>query len=226
MIKQENPTLLKAVLKRIWVVVVGAIIVAAFLIWPVLSNSPVDYANIEDHFKYGSIGSEPVNGIPYWIWKVLPEMFSDKLPGKGYASLGFINESGKDTPIGFSKRRVLINRVGLNCAVCHTGTIRDTPNSEHRAIAAMPANVIDLKGYSNFLTASALDERSNPRRMMTEIERIGGNLNFIEKLIYRYIAIPQTRDALITQGSRLSFLERQPDWGPGRVDTFNPYKAI
>lgn len=226
MIKQENPTLLKAVLKRIWVVVVGAIIVAAFLIWPVLSNSPVDYANIEDHFKYGSIGSEPVNGIPYWIWKVLPEMFSDKLPGEGYASLGFINESGKDTPIGFSKRRVLINRVGLNCAVCHTGTIRDTPNSEHRALAAMPANVIDLKGYSNFLTASALDERFNPRRMMTEIERIGGNLNFIEKLIYRYIAIPQTRDALITQGSRLSFLERQPDWGPGRVDTFNPYKAI
>ena len=221
------PTLLKATFKRIWVVIVGVVAVAIFFLWPVLSNSPVDYANIEDHFKYGSIGSESVNGIPYWIWKVLPEVFSDKLPdGKSYASLGFIHEPGKDLPVGFSKRKVFIDRVGLNCAVCHTGTLRNTPNSEHQVITAMPANVLNLEGYIKFISAVGLDQRFTANRMLPEIEKISGGLNPIQKLIYRYIAIPQTRDALINQGSRLSFLNNQPDWGPGRVDTFNPYKAI
>ncbi|AVH73708.1 c-type cytochrome [Nostoc sp. 'Lobaria pulmonaria (5183) cyanobiont'] len=230
MTEQTNPTLLptsiKGVFQRIWVVIVGIGAVAVFFLWPVLSNSPVDYADIENHFKYGSIGSEPVNGIPYWIWKVLPELFPDKLPGKGYTSLGFIKESDKDLPIGFSQRQVFIDRVGLNCAVCHTGTLRNTPNSEHQVITTMPANVVNLQGYIKFLSAVGVDERFTANRMLPEIEKISGGLNPIEKLLYRFIAIPQTRDALINQASRLDFVAQQPDWGPGRVDTFNPYKAI
>ncbi|XHR83403.1 MAG: c-type cytochrome [Gloeotrichia echinulata GP01] len=233
MTEQTNPTLtpnsepgIKGFFQRIWVVIVGIVAVAIFLLWPVLSNSPVDYADIEDHFKYGSIGSEPVNGVPYWIWKVLPEVFADKLPGKGYTSLGFIKEEGKDLPVGFSERRVFLNRVGLNCAVCHTGTVRDTSSSAHQVITAMPANVLNLQGYIKFLSTVGVDGRFTANRMLPEIEKISGGLNPIQKLIYRFIAIPQTRDALINQGNRLSFLNNQPDWGPGRVDTFNPYKAI
>src|SRR5580765_7085188 len=94
------------------IVVIGAI--ALYLAWPSISNGVVDYDNIVDHFKYGSIGSEAANGIPYWIWKALPELFADKLPGKGYASLGFIQEAGNDRPIGFTLRRVFIDRVSLN----------------------------------------------------------------------------------------------------------------
>jgi hypothetical protein len=221
------PTSIKGVFRRIWVVIVGVVAVAVFLLWPVFSNSPVDYADIEDHFKYGSIGSEPINGIPYWIWKVLPDLFPDKLPGEGYTSLGFIKEPDKDLPIGFSQRRVFIDRIGLNCAVCHTGTLRDTPDSDkHEVITAMPANVLNLQGYIKFLSAVGLDDRFTANRMLPEIEKISGGLNPIENLLYRYIAIPQTRDALINQAYRLNFVEKQPDWGPGRVDTFNPYKAI
>ena len=226
MIAQEKTPLHKAVLKRVWIVVVGVIAVAIFFLWPVISNSPVDYANIEDHFKYGSIGSEPVNGVPYWIWKVLPELFPDKLPDRGYSSLGFIQEPGKDLPIGFSKRRVFIDRVGLNCAVCHTGTLRETPQSDRQVITAMPANVVNLQGYINFISAVATDERFTANRMLPEIERISGGLNPVQKLIYRFLAIPQTRDALINQGNQLSFLKDNPEWGPGRVDTFNPYKVL
>lgn len=227
MIAQEKTPLHKAVLKRMWIVVLGVIAVAIFFIWPVISNSPVDYANIEDHFKYGSIGSEPVNGVPYWIWKVLPELFPDKLPDdRGYSSLGFIQEPGKDLPVGFSKRRVFIDRVGLNCAVCHTGTLRETPQSDRQVITAMPANVVNLQGYINFISAVATDERFTANRMLPEIERISGGLNPVQKLIYRFLAIPQTRDALINQGNQLSFLKDNPEWGPGRVDTFNPYKVL
>src|SRR5437764_3431723 len=209
------------------IVLVTAAVVAVILILVVRSkaNAPVDYDDIVQHFKYGSIGSEPANGIPYWILKVLPIVFADKLPGKGYASLGFIYEDGRDLPIGFAQRTVFVNRVWLNCGVCHTGSVRESPASPPHIYPGMPSNTVDLESLVRFLVACASDERFTPDRLMPEIEKIG-KLNVIERLIYRYAAITQSRNRLIEAGTRLEFLKRQPDWGPGRVDTFNPYKAI
>jgi hypothetical protein len=231
MSEQDKPTPLQKVFtvaNQILLAIVGVVLIVVItLAWPLLSNNgPVKYADINDHFKYGSIGSEPVNGIPYWIWKVLPVMFSDKLPGEGYKSLGIIYEPGKDLPIGFAKRKIAIDRVGLNCAICHTGMVRDRTDSKPQVITTMPSNTVNLMGYIKFISAAARDERFNPQEMMQYIEASGAKLNPLEKLIYRYLAIPQTRSGLIRQGSRLAFLYDQPDWGPGRVDTFNPYKAI
>ncbi|MCP2731120.1 c-type cytochrome [Limnofasciculus baicalensis] len=227
MSESEKQKLLQKLIKKIWIFVIGIVlIVTGFVVWPLVSNNPVRYGDIQEHFKYGSIGSEAANGVPYWIWKVLPAMFPEKLPGEGYQSLGFIQEEGQDLPIGFSKRRVLFDRVGLNCAVCHTSTVRDTADSEPRIITTMPANTVNLMGYIKLLSATASDPRFNAREMIPQIEAIADNFNPIQKLIYRFFAIPQTRDALITQGERLAFLNEEPEWGPGRVDTFNPYKAI
>src|SRR5215813_4387126 len=89
------------------------ILVVIYLVGFFNSDRPVDYHSVKEHFKYGSIGSEPggsilapVGGVlpPYWIFRVLPEICPEELPG-GYASLGFIYEPGKDLPIGVSKRR-------------------------------------------------------------------------------------------------------------------------
>jgi hypothetical protein len=33
------------------------------------------FANDEEHFLYGSVGTEAQEGIPYWIWLVLPRIF-------------------------------------------------------------------------------------------------------------------------------------------------------
>ena len=120
------------------------------------SDRPTTYDDIEEHFKYGSIGSEPggsllspVGGVlpPYWVFTALPSICSDKLPD-GYATFGFVTEPGQDLPIGVSRRRRLgIDQVGLNCAVCHTGTVRDTPGrgaanrSRHAGAAARSAGV-------------------------------------------------------------------------------------
>jgi hypothetical protein len=73
------------VLVMVAVVVVGYFAIRSYL----TSSTPVDYADISEQFKYGSIGSD-VTGLPYKFWKILPEVFHDKLPGKGYESLGFI----------------------------------------------------------------------------------------------------------------------------------------
>ena len=200
--------------------------IVTYLFWKFIPNAPVDYAYIQDHFKYGSIGSEPANGIPFWIWKVLPDMFPEKLPvpGKGYQGFGLIQEPGKVTPIGFSIRRVLIDRLGMNCGLCHTGTVRDTPQSQPRIILGMPANNFDLQKYARFLYSCANDARFTVDNVMQAIAR-QKKLNFIEKIIYRE-AIWRTREALIEQAKLVSFMDSRPDWGPGRVDTFNPYKAL
>ena len=92
--------------------VAGAVLVL-WVIVSVNSDRPITYANIEDHFKYGSIGSEPggsllspIGGVlpPYWVFTALPSVCSEKLPG-GYASLGFVMEPGKDLPVGVSLHR-------------------------------------------------------------------------------------------------------------------------
>ena len=60
--------------------------VMASLAWRFLEDTPVDYADIEDHFKYGSTGGERESGFPYWIWKAVPyssrlRLTSDRLIG-------------------------------------------------------------------------------------------------------------------------------------------------
>ena len=186
--------------------IILAIIVAlaAYLFWRFNPDRPVDYSDIEEHFKYGSIGSEPATGVPYWILKVLPIMFADKLPGEGYASLGFVQEEGRDLPAGFSMRRVMIDRAWLNCGVCHTGTVRDTPGSQPKVYTGMPANTMDLQALILFLLECRRDERFTADAMLPEIDKIG-DLGFLERLLYRYVAIPQTRDGLLAIGSTVDF---------------------
>ena len=210
-----------------WVVMgIGFVVslIGCYLVRVFLLQEPVVYNDIQQHFKYGSIGSEPVNGLPYWIWKVLPEMFPEKLPGPGYASLGFVFEPGHDLPIGFSKRRVIIDRVGLNCAICHTGTVRDTPASAPRIVLGMPANTFDLQAYFRFLSSCAADGRFTADNVVRTIET-HTHLNPVDRMIYQQ-AVWLTREGLLTRGRQLAFMDSRPDWGPGRVDTFDPYKVI
>ncbi|HEX8195655.1 MAG TPA: cytochrome c [Pyrinomonadaceae bacterium] len=212
--------------KILLVIIVLLALFATYLFWKYVPDAAVDYADINEHFKYGSIGSEPVNGLPYWVWKVLPDMFPEKLPvpGKGYEAFGLIQEPDRETPIGFSVRRVYIDRVGMNCALCHTGTVRETPQSQARIISGMPANKLDLQGYARFLYACAKDPRFTADNVIQAIER-RKYLNPVEKIIYRE-AVWRTRDALVAQADKLSFMDSRPNWGPGRVDTFNPYKVL
>jgi hypothetical protein len=231
MINQEPETVVEIAERRrnekIFLVIIALFaLFATYLFWKYVPDAPVDYADINEHFKYGSIGSEPVNGLPYWVWKVLPDMFPEKLPvtGKGYEAFGLIQEPNRETPIGFSVRRVYIDRVGMNCAICHTGTVRESPQSQPRIISGMPANKFDLQGYARFLYACAKDPRFTADNVIQAIER-RKYLNPVEKIIYRE-AVWRTRDALVAQADKLSFMDSRPNWGPGRVDTFNPYKVL
>ena len=124
----ENPWKRRFVVLLIVLVGIPAF-VGLMLLRRFAGDMPVDYASPTEHFKYGSTGGEHEMGFPYWIWKALPEICPQYLPGKGYQSLGMVYEkspdgSDKDLPIGTSKRRFQgIDRVFVNCAVCHTSTV-------------------------------------------------------------------------------------------------------
>lgn len=189
-------------------------------------DQPVDYADAEEHFKYGSTGGERTAGIPVALWNILPDIFQKYLPGKGYESLGFIYETNRAFPVGVSERNYQgVNRVFLNCAVCHSGTVRDTPDSPRRIIVGMPANNMDLQAFERFLFACARDEDFYSARLVDEIARRKSD-DLLNRLIFRYYAVDIARQQLITLAQRFSFMDREPDTGPGRVDTFNPPKVL
>jgi len=211
--------------------IVVAVVASAYFVVRFSVDRPVDYASDEDHFKYGSLGSEHEFGVPYWIWKALPELFADKLPGKGWESLGFVFEKGKDLPIGMSQRRYLgLDLVWLNCAFCHAGTVRETPESERQVYAAMPANTFDFRAFTRFLFATGEDRRFTPQEILLQIKTIRareklGDLPLLDRLILRFYGIYYMRERILTLRGRLNFIREEPEWGPGRVDTFNPLKA-
>jgi mono/diheme cytochrome c family protein len=216
--------------RRVAAIVTLAVVVGAggYLGRRFTKNEPEKYDDIVEHYKYGSLNSEGFSP-PYWIWKALPVMFPDLLPG-GYDSLGFTWEDGHDLPVGFSKRRMTgYDALGLNCAICHASSVRETPTSKEMVIAGMPAQTFDIEGYFRFLMNCATDQRFTPAAMIPVMESLGAKLDPIDELLYTYLLIPQTRMGLLRLRSRLVpllFDDRVPSWGMGRVDTFNPYKAI
>jgi hypothetical protein len=197
------------------------------------SQVPADgrsFPDIVDHFKYGSIGTEERVGLPYWIWRVLPTVFEDKLPdrpGQGYERLGFLYEGAPHgRPIGTSFEPGRVGLVGLNCATCHVGSIRSAPDEPRQIVVGMPANQLDLQAYAGFLTACASDPRFNASTLINAIKKENPELGFFERFIYHFFAIPRARDGILARAKENAWFDVRPPHGPGRVDTFNPYKIL
>jgi cytochrome c553 len=190
------------------------------------SDSTPAYADNVEHFKYGSTGGERLTGIPYSVWMALPGLFPEYLPG-GYASLGFIYEPGKDLPIGVSKRRYQgIERVFFNCAICHMGSVRDSPDAPPKYYAGMPSNTVNLRGYYEFMFNIVDDQKFTPQLILARIKNMRIKEDFINRLILRFYAIYKMRESLLTEKQKLAFIIQEPQFGPGRIDTFNPAKAL
>ena len=183
--------------------------------------------SIEDHFKYGSIGTEPTVGIPAALWRVLPIVFEDKLPkrpGTGWEKLGFVSEgAGRPRPIGTTDKG---GRVGLNCATCHVGTVRDDERSAPRIVLGMPAHQMDLQGYARFLTATVEDPRFNASTIIDAIIKVDPGFSWWDRLTYRLFVVGATRKGVQRLTVQNAWFDKRPPQGPGRVDTFNPYKRL
>jgi len=242
-------------------VVVAVILVGgSYAMWRVADDEPVTFESDVDHFKYGSTGGERGwklqfgFGIPYWMWIALPELVPELLPdgppGMGYSSLGLVYEDDRnpmfDLPIGTSMRRVQgIDRVYLNCAFCHTGSIRDNPGEPRQIVLGMPSNTVDLGAFALFLDSAAKSRKFRDRDVMAkiaELEHLRENWlqkpgvsahdrylpetwGLIDRMIMRWVGVMALRDQLLSFIGRLDFIDFSTA-GPGRVDTFNSPKAL
>ena len=91
----------------------------------------------------------------------------------------------------------------------------------------MPSNNLDLSRFVTFILAIADDPRLEPDSLIPAMERAGAKFDWLDRLVWRYVVIPTVRQGLLSRSLTLGPLEAvQPAWGPGRVDTFNPYKLI
>jgi hypothetical protein len=205
---------------------VGAVSARAFMN---RDRAPVIYADIVEHFKYGSIGTEKRLGVPAPLFDLFPVMFADLLPrdrpGEGYEKLGFLYEPGHKRPIGSTVRELPIAIVGLNCAACHTGTMRDKPGGERRFLFGAASVNFDIAGYFLFLLAIAEDPRFTTDNLLDGIERQDPSFGLIDRLLYRFVVLPQVEATFKRFVTEYGWLKLRPPSGPGRVDTFNPYKV-
>ena len=211
--------------------VVVLLIVLAALYWLIAVNQYViAYRDNQEHFKYGSIGSEPNNGLPILVFKALAVMYRNELGPGGYRRFGMLYENEQaELPIGMSRRIVTgVERVWLNCAVCHVGTYRINLTDQPTFLYGAPSNNLRLFDLLKFFVKVGSDPKFSADNLIEAIDSpaVGGHLNVIDRLIYRYIVYPRVRQALLLLSTQLAFINRQADWGPGRVDTFNPYKSI
>lgn len=203
------------------------LVVAAGFAWAamasVVNSRAWDTPSSLAHFTYGSVGIEAEEGLPYWIWQVLPRLFADRLP-RGYAGLGFTWEPGQELPVGFSKRDVLGSaRVAVNCAFCHTASYRLAPDAPRVLVPGGASTRVAPQAFARFLEEAAADPRFNAGEMLEAINQIG-SLSWTESLTYRFLLIPGTRRALVRHREEFSWMNSRPDWGPGRIDPLNPFK--
>lgn len=232
--------------RRFWLGVVAIVMLLLMLVGLVLAvvgiygairlqrNSAVRYPDIVRHFERGSIGADEGSGLPYWVWQALPRLFPDQFNGKlDYSAFGFLYSKGvdgkpEDLPIGISKRNYQgVDLVWFNCAVCHTGTWRAAEDGERHTVAGMPANNFDIYRFIRFVLDAGVDERLAAETLMPAMREAGARLSFVDKLVWRFYVIPRVREGFIQRRSRLAaFMADQKPWGPGRVDTFNPYKLV
>ncbi len=196
---------------------------ASFKFFRQIDDGP--FANAEERFKYGSIDGESKAGLPYWIWVVLPRVFPDYLPHSaqgGYYSFGVVWEQGHEMPVGFTKKIIGFPRVANNCAICHTSTYRTATNQNPVVVAAGPNHTANIQLLLRFLINCGASTRFNPDVLLPEIEK-HTHFSLLDRLAWRYLIIPRTKQARIAQGTQLAWMNRAhiPAWGAGRDDPMN-----
>ena len=235
-LKRRRRLLLPVAIVLALLLLVGIVVAGFGLIFGkrLLRNSTAVYPNDIEHFEHGSIGADEGSGIPYWVWQALPRLFPEAFDGHlDYRAFGFLYQTDdqgrqKDLPIGISKRDYQgVDLVWFNCAVCHVGTYRTSEGGARVMVPGMPSNNLDLYRFIRFVLDAGADERLSPDRLIPAMQQAGAPLGLIERQVWRYYVIPRVREGLIQRRSRLEpFLVAQAPWGPGRVDTFNPYKLV
>jgi hypothetical protein len=115
---------------------------------------------------------------------------------------------------------VIIPRVGFNCALCHSTQYRTSPDAKPVVVAAGGSNTADIQGLLDFFSKAAGDKWFNAKTILHEVDS-SYPLHWYERLLYRFVLIPLTRQRLAEQGKQFAWTATRPRWGPGRDAPMN-----
>ena len=218
--------------KRIALSLLALLLVAAggaavYLLQRYPNDVPVTYEDATQHFLRGSIGGDTDNGLPKRIMEVLPTLFADLLPPGAphdWTAFGFQVDPGEVIPLGFSERTMRVPLVGMNCALCHTGVVRASADAPPQRILGMGSTTLDLEGFFGFLFQVVADPRYTPENLIAAMEA-RAPMDALDRFVYGKV-VTRFKEGLEKRKAMLGalFAPDRPGFGPGRVDTFNPYK--
>jgi hypothetical protein len=234
---------------------VAGVVLAAAVVWTLTRDRPLEEtASDEEHFKYGSLGSEPggtllhpVGGLlpPASIFKVLPRVCTNVVTRTGESSFGAVTSyerdfgliyepipgraEKRDLPVGISQRRRLGGEMlGVNCALCHAGTVRTAAAAEARVIPGMPPQQVDVQRLFRFIFDCIGSSEFTAPSVIKQIQDAEGRkLSWLESARY-LLLIPRIRGQVLDFDAKIGILttNRVEASGPGRLDTINPGKAL
>jgi hypothetical protein len=176
-------------------------------------------------FLHGSIMRGPA--FPEPLWNVLPTLFPEKLPsGSNLSAFGMLtNPASNGQWVGLGRSDRLFPSVTLNCALCHAGTFRRTPESPRELVPGMPAHTLDFEALQQFVVDSLKDPRFRTRDVVAAMHRQSA-LSWFDRQRYRFLIVPLVRKKFVEQGAQIARMTNRPVAGPGRADAFNRLKVL
>lgn len=213
-------------LRALWAVGVVVLALIGTVGWYHLVRQVPDeqFASQEEEYKHGAIGLSPVSRIPYWVWKVMPQVCARTFPpGDGWAAFGMLFEPGNELPVGFARREIGYPSIEPNCALCHTASYRATAGGPAHVVPGAPAHALDLEAFQRFLYACATDPDFTPSNVVAAIRKLRP-MGPVEASVYRWVIVPGMKAGLVRQGNDYAWQRSRPLQGRGRTDTFNPTK--
>lgn len=203
-------------------VLLAVLAIPAAIGWDQLARvkEVTDFQDPQENFYYG--GLTTAQGLPWYLFAVLPDVFPDLMPGPdGYASFGFV-EGDQEWPIGFARQTTGFQAVTPNCAMCHTATYRTSADAAPVVVPGAPAR-LDFASFNRFLWAAMEDPRWTPANLLAAIES-RFDLSAIERVTFRWVLLPAVRKGLIKEREEFSWEDSRPDPGWGRIDAFSVIK--
>jgi hypothetical protein len=233
------------------ILLIAAVLFAGYSAWNHRFGVPEDFEDLASEYKYGSMGSDhpfAMAPIPYWIWKVLPQIVApaDAIAkgrgprnGKtGMDAFGLVTEAKMalpdghkpgDTvfarPIGFSKRSVFgVDFVGVNCAFCHLTTIRNTEQDKQEIVLGGTGNSVNIEQFFLYTFGAMGSDKFTTSAVMAAIDketaRQNVELGWFQRIIYRFIAIPLIPRVLASrEKAYFDFISTK---NPDRLLSFGP----
>jgi hypothetical protein len=63
-------------------------------------------------------------------------------------------------------------------------------------------------------------------QQMAAIRKENPDIGWFERLLYKLFVVGATKKGILERARENAWFDRRPPFGPGRVDTFNPYKVM